>query len=101
MRAQVHIEHELRRFIGTNAVSPTHAKCDELDFEGITRLALILGLSAEIKPALRALAELQRKCARTPNMQFGSQDADNFYNALGSNLKSTIREIYEEFRVKE
>jgi hypothetical protein len=33
-------------------------------------------------------------------MKFGEQEAKNFYNVLGPELKSVIREIYEEFRVK-
>jgi hypothetical protein len=101
MRAQMHIEHELRRFILSRAVSPKHAKCDELDFEGTTRLAITLGLNTEIKPALAVLGTLQKRFARNPNMKFGEQEANNFYNALGPELRSIIREIYDEFRVKE
>jgi hypothetical protein len=101
MRAQMHIEHELRQFISSNAVSPNQTKCDELDFEGITRLAMILGLNSEIKPALAALGALQRKFTRNPHMNFEPREADNFYNTLGPTLKPMVGEIYNEFRVRE
>jgi hypothetical protein len=101
MRAQMHIEHELRQFVLANAVSPNHARCDELDFEGITRLAMILGLNSETKPALAALGALQRRFTRNPHMDFGPRDADNFYNTLGPTLKPMVGEIYNEFRIRE
>lgn len=37
MRSQMHIEHELKRFILSRAISPKHAKCDELEFDEIVR----------------------------------------------------------------
>ena len=101
MRAQVHIAHELRRFILTRAVSPKHAKCDELDFEETARLAIILGLDAQIKPALATLGALQKRFARSLDVKFDEQEASNFYNALCPELKTVVREGYEEFRVKE
>jgi hypothetical protein len=101
MRAQMHVEHELKRFILSRAISPKHSNCDELDFEGIARLAMILGLNAEIKPALAALGNLQKRFARNLDMKFGEQEANNFYNVLGPELKGIIREIYDELRVKE
>jgi hypothetical protein len=101
MRAQMHIEHELRRFIQGRAASPNHTNLDESDFEKTVRLALIHGLNAETKPALTALATLRNKFARRPDMELGEQEANNFYNSLGPQLKSMIRETYAEFRVKE
>jgi hypothetical protein len=101
MRAQMHIEHELRQFILANAVSPSHTKCDQLDFGGLTVLAMILGFNSEIKPALAALGALQRKFTRNPHMNFGPRDADNFYNTLGPTLKPMVGEIYNEYRVRE
>jgi hypothetical protein len=71
IRAQTHIEHALREFILANAVSPQHTKCDELDFEGIVRLAMILGFNAESKPALAALSAIYRKLVRNPDTGFG------------------------------
>jgi hypothetical protein len=55
VRAQTHIEYELKRFIESRAASPKHVKYDEVDLRGMTRLALILGLDDELKPALTAL----------------------------------------------
>jgi hypothetical protein len=92
VRAQTHIEHALRQFIIANAPSPRHTEPEELDFEGIVRLAMILGLNSEIKPALMALNSLQRKFVRRIDMEFGSQEADNFYNLLGSTLKNMLRD---------
>jgi hypothetical protein len=69
MRAQMHIEHELRRFIQGRAASPNHTNLDESDFEKTVRLALIHGLNAETKPALTALATLRNKFARRPDME--------------------------------
>jgi hypothetical protein len=101
MRGQMHIEQELRRFILGRAASPNHAKCVEFEFDEAVRLAMILGLSAGLKPALAALVTLQRRFARKLDMEFGEQEARNFYNALSPELKSIIREVYQELRAEE
>jgi hypothetical protein len=67
----------------------------------VARLALILGLNEDLKPALKALNALQTKFVRSVDVEFGPQEADNFYNVLGPTLKETLREVYQEFRVKE
>jgi hypothetical protein len=61
---------------------------------------MILGLNSEIKPALMALDSLQKKFVRRIDMEFGSQEADNFYNVLGPTLKDILRDVYQEFRVE-
>lgn len=101
VRAQARIEHALRQFVASNARSPQHVDRADLEFEEVLRLALILGLNSEIKPALSALAALQRKFVRDSDAEFSRPDADNFYNALGPELKGLLREVYEEFRMKE
>lgn len=101
MRAQMHIEQELRRFIVSRAHSPKHARFNELDLEAASRLAFTLGLNTEIKPALAMLVTLRRRFSSNLDMKFGDQEANNFYNALGPDLKGIIREIYDELRTKE
>jgi hypothetical protein len=39
--------------------------------------------------------------ARSTDMEFGSQEADNFHNVLGPTLKGILGEVYGEFRIKE
>jgi hypothetical protein len=82
-RGQAHIEHALRQFILANAASPQHVSLRDLDFEEIVGLAIILGLNPEIKPGLGALSALQTKFVRRVDVEFGSQEADNFYTVLG------------------
>jgi hypothetical protein len=101
MRGQMHIAHQLRGFILNRAASPNHARCDDLEIDEAARLAIILGLNSEIKPALATLTALQKRFSRKPNMEFGEQEATNFYNTLSPELKSIIREVYEEERAKE
>lgn len=60
-RGQAHIEHALRQFILANAAAPQHVSLRDLGFEEIVSLGVILGLNAEIKPALSALTALQTK----------------------------------------
>jgi hypothetical protein len=84
-----------------NAVAPQRVEREELDFDGTVRLAIILGLNAEIRPALTALSALQRKFVRSIDVEFGSQEADNFYSVLGPTLRDVLREVYQEFRVQE
>jgi hypothetical protein len=100
-RGQAHIEHALRQFILANAASPQHASHHDLNFEGIVSLAVILGLDAEIKPALTALSSLQTKFVRKVDVEFGAQEADNFYTLLSPTLKSMLHEVYREFRARE
>jgi hypothetical protein len=101
VRAQAHIDYALRQFVLANAPSPKHVGQQELTFEGIVRLALVLGLNSDIKPALNALSALQTKFARNIDMEFGSQEADNFYSVLGPTLKGILSEVYGEFRLAE
>ncbi len=100
VRAQARIEFALRQFIIGNAMSPRHIEGRDLEFEGVLRLALILGLNSEIRPALRALAALQKKFIRNSDAEFDRQDADNFYNILGPELRSVLRDVYEGFKIE-
>jgi hypothetical protein len=101
IRGRMHIENELKRFILERAASPRHAKCDELEFGRVVRLAMILGLNVDIKPTLAVLVGLQKRFTRKPNMEFGEQEAKHFYDALSPDLKSMIREVYGELRTAE
>ncbi|MFH1346538.1 MAG: hypothetical protein ABIL01_35905 [Pseudomonadota bacterium] len=101
VRAQAHIEQSLRHFIVAAAPSPQNVGLQRLDFDGTVRLALILGLNAEVKPALKALGVLQGTFARSIDAEFGSQEADNFYNVLSPAMKQVLREVYQEFRVEQ
>lgn len=62
---------------------------------------MILGLSGEFRPALAALVTLQKRFARRLEMKFGEQEAQNFYNVLSPELRSIIREVYNELRTAE
>lgn len=101
VRGRSRIEYALRQFIISNATSPRHTERGDLEFGGVLRLALILGLNSEIKTAINALDKLQKKFVRNAAAQFSGLDADNFYNALGPTSKDLLREVYEEFRIKE
>jgi hypothetical protein len=100
VRAQAHIERSLREFILANVTSPQYVERQELDFDDTVRLALILGLDADVKPALRALSALQARFTRSIDTEFGSREADNFYNVLSPTMKEMLREVYQEFRVE-
>jgi hypothetical protein len=48
VRAQAHIEQSLRQFILAHAPFPRHAALEQLDFDGTTRLAFVLGLDTSL-----------------------------------------------------
>jgi hypothetical protein len=96
VRAHLHIEHELREFIISAAPSPGQVKATELDFDSTVRLALVLGLDSELKPALNAIGNLRNKFAHRLNMTLGEMLSKNLSETLTSRslsiLKSGIRE---------
>ena len=58
VRAHLHIEHELDELIYFAAPNPTHLK-ERMEYSEKVWLALVLGMNAELKPALNAVGNLR------------------------------------------
>jgi hypothetical protein len=62
VRAHIHIEHELQEVLFLAAPNPTQLKpFDRMEYSEKVQLALVLGLNAELKPALNATGNLRNK----------------------------------------
>lgn len=92
-RAQIHIQDELKRFVSDRAPSPKHVSRN-MEFEAVVRLALILGLSNDVKQSLTTLKMTSDKLAQMVRPRFDNQDARNFYNTLPPFIKEIIHEEY-------
>jgi hypothetical protein len=92
-RAQIHVQDELKKFIIDRAPSPKHVS-GEMEFESVVRLALILGLSKDVKQSLTTLKMTRDKLAQMVRARFDHQDARNFYNTLPPYIKGIIHEEY-------
>jgi len=94
VRAHIHIEHELRQFVISAAPNPSQVKFAETDFDGTVRLALVLGLDAELKQALNAAGHLRNKFSHKLEMKLGEQEAKNLFATLTPDDMKTMEQLY-------
>jgi hypothetical protein len=92
VRAHIYIKHELRDFIFFAAPSPAHLKgFDDMEFSEKVRLALVLGLNAELKPALNAAGKLRNKFAHRLDMKIGEEEAKNLISQFSPQAKQRFQ----------
>jgi hypothetical protein len=83
VRAHIYIEHELQDFIFFAAPSSAHLKrFDHMEFSEKVRLALVLGLNAELQPALKAVGNLRNKFSHRLDTKLGEDEAKNLVATL-------------------
>jgi hypothetical protein len=95
VRAHIYIEHELTEFIKARLYPPTVLDAIRLDYSGRVRLALTLGLPAELKAALQFVGTLRNKFAHQLDSAIEKADADNFENALGQLGKPIVDRAFQ------
>jgi hypothetical protein len=82
VRAHIHIEHELQDLIFFAAPKPNQLKSfDKMEFSGKVHLALVLGLNADLKPALTT-GTLRNKFAHRLDTRIGEEEAKNLIATL-------------------
>jgi hypothetical protein len=75
VRAHIHIEHELREVIFLVAPNPMQLKSfDKMEYADKVQLALVLGLNAELKPALNATGNLRNNFSHRLDMKIGEEE---------------------------
>ena len=94
VRAQIHIEHELRGFVLSQAPRPEMVKFDELDFDATCRLALILGLTPDLRAPLSGVGSLRNRFAHQLAKPLGQQEANNLYASFSARLKEFVQKVY-------
>ena len=94
VRAHIYIEHELQDFILFAAPNPDQlTRFDHIEFSEKVRLALVLGLNSELKPALKAAGSLRNKFSHRLDMKLGEEDAKN----LMATLTPSARQRFQRF----
>jgi hypothetical protein len=92
VRAQIHIEHELQDFIFFAAPVPDQLKSfDSMEFTDKVQLALLLGLTPDLKPALNATGRLRNKFAHRLDTKIGEDEAKNLIATLTSPAKQRFQ----------
>ena len=88
VRGHIHIEHELEHIIFFASPNPDHLKSFESqEFSEKVRLALMLGLKANLAPALNAAGKLRNKFAHRLDTALNKEIAQNLVATLPSALK--------------
>ena len=88
VRAHIHIEHELQGFIFFAAPVPDQLKSfDSMEFTEKVQLALLLGLTPDLKAALNATGRLRNKFAHKLDMKIGEDEAKNLIATLTPSAK--------------
>jgi hypothetical protein len=83
VRGHIHIEHELQQIIFFAAPNPDHLKSFESqEFAEKVRLALVLGLKADLAPPLNAAGKLRNKFAHKLDMKLSRDVANNLVATL-------------------
>jgi hypothetical protein len=92
VRAQIHIEHELQDFIFFAAPVPDQLKSfDSMEFTDKVQLALLLGLTPDLKAALNATGRLRNKFAHKLDMKIGEDEAKNLIATLTPSAKQRFQ----------
>jgi hypothetical protein len=92
VRAQIHIEHELQDFIFFAAPVPDQLKnFDTMEFTEKVQLALLLGLTPDLKAALNATGRLRNKFAHRLDMKIGEDEAKNLIATLSPSAKQRFQ----------
>jgi hypothetical protein len=92
VRAHIHIEHELQELIFLAAPRPDHIKrFENMEFFEKVQLALVLGLNADLKPALSATGTLRNKFAHRLDMKIGEEEAKNLIATLTPRAKQRFQ----------
>jgi hypothetical protein len=88
VRAHIHIEHELQDFIFFGSPVPDQLKSfDTMEFTDKVQLALLLGLTPDLKAALNATGRLRNKFAHKLDMKIGEDEAKNLIATLTPSAK--------------
>jgi len=92
IRAHIHIEHELQDFIFFAAPMPDQLKSfDTMEFTDKVQLALLLGLTPDLKVALNATGRLRNKFAHKLDMRIGEDEAKNLISTLTPSAKQRFQ----------
>jgi hypothetical protein len=94
VRAHIHIEHELHDIVYFAAPNPDHLKImDTLEFSKKVSLALVLGLNADLKPALNAAGNLRNKFAHRLDMKLEEEDVKALISTLTPSAKQRFQVV--------
>jgi hypothetical protein len=100
VRAHIVIEHELEEFVRFAAPRPSQVKFSEMDYDAKVRLALVLGLDENLKPALNAAGSLRNKFSHRLEMKLGEQEVKNLFATLTSDYLKELRPVVTEMLMK-
>ncbi|MBR1204512.1 MULTISPECIES: hypothetical protein [unclassified Bradyrhizobium] len=97
IRAHIHIEHELYDLIFFAAPCPEQLlKSKDMEFSEKVRLALVLGLNAELKPALTAVSKLRNNFAHRIDMRLEEKAATQLVDLLPRRVSDRFKKILKE-----
>jgi hypothetical protein len=92
VRAHIHIEHELQDFIFFASPVPDQLKSfDGMQFTDKVQLALLLGLTPDLKAALNATGRLRNKFAHKLDMKIGEDETKNLIATLTPSAKQRFQ----------
>jgi hypothetical protein len=100
VRAHIHIESSLNRFIDGRLVHSSLLKKAQLDYAQKVHLATALGLLPKYASPLLALGNLRNAFAHQPGTQLTSDRVEALYKSLSSEDKSLVQESHQRARKK-
>lgn len=98
VRAHIHLENQLQKFILAAAKNSDEVKFSETDYAGTVRLAIVLGLNPKLKPALNAAGRLRNKFSHRLEMKLGEEEAKCLLATLSPSDTHLMHEIYIQLR---
>jgi hypothetical protein len=96
VRAHIHIESKLREFVQTAAPAPQYFKPSS--YSHTLRLAMILGLNAELHSALSAVGKLRNDFAHNVDTSLGEAQAARLHDAMGPKVREVAEYSYSKLR---
>jgi hypothetical protein len=97
VRGHIYIEHELQDLIFFAAPNPDQLeRFDDMEFSEKVRLALVLGLNANLKGGLTAVGKLRNKFSHRLDMRLGEEEANNLVASLPSPVRRKFRTLLKD-----
>ena len=92
VRAHIHIEHELHEFIKLSAPKADQIKFSDYDYDGLLKLALVLGFDPALKSGPVRDRHFAKQVAHRLEMKFAEQEAKKSLRGDGINSQRSLPE---------
>lgn len=94
IKAHLHIEREINRYIDLRVKHPAELESAELDYFARVHIALAFGMPSTFKSYLLALGNMRNRCAHNLDFKLDSTGVENLYKTLTPEVKTLCQRLH-------